>query len=216
MRRPSDEPPDLRLEPNDGRRETATMAAPIQRRIAMNRLAALAGVTLATGFLGCARSERTASAACPDSWAQRWTADSSIALCTPPGFVPLDDHTWQRPSPTTGEDLADFFSVELLRWPDDSAAVRGWPPRLASLPSCRADCITVDSSFTYRDRWGDFDAHTDVGLASGGVADLKRRPVMASGWIVSNDRRGFAQGWTAMAATLDTLRQMLRTVRITR
>ena len=192
------------------------MATMIPRRITMNRMAGLAGVSLAVGLLGCARPERSASAACPGSWARRWTADSSIALCTPAGFAPLDDHTWQRPSPTTGEDLADFFSVELLRWPDDSAAVRGWPPRLASLPSCRADCITVDSSSTYRDQWGDFDAHTEVGLASGGVADLQRRPVMASGWIVSSARRGFAQGWTAMPATLDTLRQMLRTIRITR
>jgi hypothetical protein len=192
------------------------MATPIQWRLAMNRMAALAGATLATALLGCARPELTASAACPESWAHRWTADSSIALCTPPGFAPLDDHTWQRRSPITGEDLADFFSVELLRWPDDSAAVRGWPPRLASLPTCRADCITVDSTLTFRDRWGDFDAHTEIGLASGGVAGLQRRPVMASGWVVSNDRRGFAQGWTALPATLDTLRQMLRTVRGTR
>lgn len=182
----------------------------------MNRMAALAGATLVTALLGCARPERTASTVCPESWVRRWSADSSIALCTPPGFAPLDDHTWQRPSPTTGEDLADFFSVELLRWPEDSAAVRGWPPRLASLPSCHADCITVDSSSTYSDKWAGFDANTEIGLASGGVAGLQRRPVMASGWVVSKDRRGFAQGWTAIPATLDTLRLMLRTVQIAR
>jgi hypothetical protein len=216
MRKPCSEPPDLRPEPHDERRETTTVAAPIQPRIAMKRMVALAGVMLGSALLGCARPERTAAAACPESWVRRWTADSSIVLCAPPGFLPLDDHTWQRPSPTTGEDLADFFSVELLLWPDDSAAVRGWPPRLASLPTCRADCITVDSSFTYRDKWGDFDANTEVGLASGGVADLQRRPVMTSGWIISGNRRGFAQGWTALPATLDTLRLMLRTVRITR
>lgn len=181
----------------------------------MTRMA-FSGAALAIALLGCARPERTASIACPESWVRRWTADSSIALCTPSGFIPLDDHTWQRPSPTTGEDLADFFSVETLRWPDDSAAVRSWPPRLASLPSCRADCITVDSSTSYRDKWAGFDASTEIGLASGGIAGLQRRPVMASGWVISSDRRGFAQGWTALAATLDTLRQMLRTVRINR
>jgi hypothetical protein len=37
---------------------------------------------------------------------------------------------------------------------------------------------------------------------------------MASAWIISPTRRGFAQGWSALPATLDTLRQMLRTVHV--
>ena len=58
------------------------------------------------------------------------------------------------------------------------------------------------------------DAATEIGLATGGLAGLTRRPVMVSGWVVSKERRGFAQGWTAQPATLDTLRLMLRTVRL--
>jgi hypothetical protein len=131
-----------------------------------------------------------------------------------PGFTRLDDHTWQRTSPKTGEDLADFFSVELVQWPEDSASLHQWPPQLASGPACKADCITIDSGSSYHDKWTDFDAQTEIGLATGGLAGLQRRPVMVAGWVVSNDRRGFAQGWTAQPATLDTLRSMLRTVRI--
>ncbi len=183
----------------------------------MIRTGSLAGIMVTLGLLGCSRSEQTASAAaCPAAWARTATADSSITLCLAPGFSRLDAHTWQRSSAATGEDLADFFSVELLDWPADSASVRAWPPRLSSNDSCQADCITVDSSTVHQDQWSGFDAHTETGRASGGIAGLSRRPVMASGWIVSSTRRGFAQGWTALPATLDTLRQMLRTVHITR
>jgi hypothetical protein len=181
----------------------------------MMRTRSLAGIIVSLVLFGCGRSEQAGlGAACPDAWAKSATADSSITLCLAPGFARLDAHTWQRSSPTTGEDLADFFSVELLDWPADSASVRGWPPRLSSSDSCQADCITVDSSTVHQDRWAGFDAHTEVGLASGGLAALKRRPVMASGWIISGTRRGFAQGWSALPATLDTLRLMLRTVHV--
>ncbi|HEU5218553.1 MAG TPA: hypothetical protein VFU23_07830 [Gemmatimonadales bacterium] len=179
------------------------------------RTGSLAGIIVPLAMLGCARGEPAAAVlACPAGWASGATADSSITLCLAPGFVRLDAHTWQRSSPSTGEDLADFFSVELLDWPGDSASVRGWPPRLSSSETCQADCITVDSSIVHQDRWSGFDAHTEIGRASGGLAGLVRRPVMASGWIISRTRRGFAQGWSAAPATLDTLRQMLRTVQL--
>ncbi len=181
------------------------------------RTRSLVGIIVPLVLLGCTRSEQAVSApACPASWIRSATADSSITLCLAPGFARLDEHTWQRSSPATGEDLADFFSVELLEWPADSASVRGWPPRLSSSDTCQADCITVDSTATYQDRWSGFDAHTETGRASGGIAGLSRRPVMASGWIISGSRRGFAQGWSAQPATLDTLRQMLRTVHLAR
>ncbi|HEV8198166.1 MAG TPA: hypothetical protein VGP87_16100 [Gemmatimonadales bacterium] len=182
----------------------------------MKRTGSLAGLTVALAMLGCGRAEQAASAppACPADWPRSATADSTLTLCLAPGFTRLDAHTWQRSSPSTGEDLADFFSVELLDWPADSASVRGWPPQMASSDSCQADCITVDSADVHQDQWSGFDAHTETGLASGGLAGLSRRPVMASAWIISATRRGFAQGWSALPATLDTLRQMLRTVHV--
>jgi hypothetical protein len=181
----------------------------------MTGTGSLVGIILTMTLFGCGRSQQAAAApVCPAAWARSATADSSLTLCLAPGFIRLDTHTWQRSSPQTGEDLADFFSVELLNWPADSASVRGWPPRMASSNSCQADCITVDSTVVHQDQWSGFDAHTEIGLASGGLAGLSRRPVMASGWIISDTRRGFAQGWSAMPATLDTLRQMLRTVQV--
>ena len=119
-----------------------------------------------------------------------------------------------RPSRTRGAPPIDFFSVEVIAWPADSASVGRWPPTLAPEPGCQFDCITVDSATKHADAWDGMTAHTQVGLASGGVAGLRRRPVMVSGWVIANDRRGFAQGWAAKAVTLDTLRQALRTVKV--
>jgi hypothetical protein len=104
----------------------------------------------------------------------------------------------------------------VIRWPDDSAALGHWPPRLGSDPECQADCITVDSSAIHTDRWSGMEAHTETGRISGGLAGLQRRPVFVSGWVIASDRRGFAQGWATLPTTLDTLRQTLRTVRVGR
>jgi hypothetical protein len=137
-----------------------------------------------------------------------------VTICLPAGFVRREDHTWMRPSRTRGAPLIDFFSVEVIAWPADSASVGPWPPTLAPEPGCQFDCITVDSATKHADAWDGVTARTEVGLASGGVAGLRRRPVMVAGWVVANDRRGFAQGWAAKAVTLDTLRQALRTVKV--
>jgi hypothetical protein len=138
-----------------------------------------------------------------------------VTICLPAGFVRREEHTWMRPARVSGAPPIDFFSVEVIAWPADSASVGPWPPTLAPEPGCQFDCISVDSATKHEDAWGGVTARTEVGLASGGVAGLRRRPVMVAGWVISNDRRGFAQGWAANAVTLDTLRQALRTVQVT-
>ena len=183
----------------------------------MKAIAGTLALLSATIGAACGRSDRLASqSSCPASWRREWTADSTIALCVEPAFVRNDAHTWQRPERIVGAPPRDFFSVELVNWPDDSASLQHWPPRLASAPDCQADCITVDSATSHTDRWAGVEASTEIGLASGGVAGLRRRPVMVSGWTLSSRRRGFAQGWAALPVTLDTLRQMLRTVQVVR
>ena len=176
-------------------------------------LAVLAGCAVAAaGWTG--REANATQGDCPARWRRHASADSSVSLCLPAGFVRRESHTWLRPARTAGRPPIDFFSVEVIDWPADSASVGYWPPRLAPESGCQFDCITVDSITKYPDAWDGFTADTEVGLASGGVAGLHRRPVMVSGWIISKDRRGFAQGWAAKAVTLDTLRRALRTVKV--
>lgn len=183
----------------------------------MNRFTRFLAGFAGTAVAACAGSDSPpALGDCPAGWQRAWTADSTVSLCAAPAFVQSEAHSWQRLDPAQGPDPRDFFSVEVIRWPDDSASLRHWPPRLGSDPGCRADCISVDSSATLTDRWNGAEAHTETGRISGGLAGLQRRPVFVSGWIIASDRRGFAQGWATLPITLDTLRQMLRTVRVVR
>ncbi|MEO8448366.1 MAG: hypothetical protein ABI647_01175 [Gemmatimonadota bacterium] len=135
-----------------------------------------------------------------------------MSLCLPPGFVGHDAHSWRRPAKVTGRGPSDFLSIEMLAWPDDSISVRFWPPRLAAGIGCEADCATVDGFSAQIDRWSGFAARTETGLGTARSAGFRLRPVMVSGWIISSDRRGLAQGWAASPAALDTLRLMLRSV----
>ena len=177
----------------------------------------LAGVLAALVVMACSREQGSADVAeCPAGWQQSWTADSTLSLCAAPGFIQSEAHSWQRLDPAQGPDPQDFFSVEVISWPADSAVLRHWPPRLGSDPDCRADCITVDSFAAHAERARGMEAATETGRISGGLAGLQRRPAFVSGWIIASDRRGFAQGWATLPITLDTLRQMLRSVRVVR
>jgi hypothetical protein len=160
----------------------------------------------------CARSPQVASApTCPPSWHAEWTGDSAIALCLPATFKRRAADAWSRPDSGVA---ADLLSVVLLRWPEDSASLHGWPPHLASPPACLADCATVDSLSVHSDQVADMEARTEVGLVSGGMPGFRRQPMLRVGWEQSARRRGVAQGWAANAATLDTLRLAVRTLRI--
>jgi hypothetical protein len=148
---------------------------------------------------------------CISSWLPTWTADKSVALCIPSDFVSAYPDAWGRPQPNRG--FSDFLSVKLLSWPQDSAFV-SWPPHLASPADCFADCAIADSVVVHRDTIAGIEVSTEVGLISGGEPGFRKHPFLRVGWIVSTRSRAFAQGWATHPATLDTLRAMLRTVRI--
>jgi len=103
--------------------------------------------------------------------------------------------------------------VKLLSWPKDSA-FGSWPPHLASGASCFADCATADSVVIHRDTVAGVEVAAEVGLVTGGFPGFRRRPFLVTGWTVSNASRGFAQGWAMNPKTLDTLRAMLKSVRL--
>ena len=149
---------------------------------------------------------------CPSSWRAAWSSDSTTSLCIPPDFVVAGVSAWGRPG--VGTSFLDFLSVELLSWPRDSMSLGGqWPPHIASGANCLADCATADSLTVHVDTIAGREGRTEVGLAPGGEPGFRRKPVLEASWIVRDSVRGWAQGWTRSAATLDTLRAMLRTVR---
>jgi hypothetical protein len=162
--------------------------------------------------LGACKIARTVAPApqCISSWHPVWTADSSVALCIPPGFVLKAPDAWGRPR--TNGTFSDFLTVELLLWPEDSATLSRWPPHLASGTNCLADCATADSVVIHRDTVAGTEVAVEVGLVTGGYPGFRRQPLLVVGWTVSNTRRAFAQGWAVNPTTLDTLRNMLKTV----
>ena len=176
---------------------------------------AVAVVSVLPLLIACARRPQVASApACLPDWRAVWTGDSTIALCLPRTFQPrsaeFGHFVWSRDSagvPT------DFLSLTLLRWPQDSASLHSWPPHLASPPACQADCSAVDSLSVHSDEVAGLPARTEVALVSGGWNGMRRQPTLLMAWVVSARRRGFAIGAAANAATLDTMRMAVRTLR---
>jgi hypothetical protein len=181
----------------------------------LSKLASLSLLAVVGLAANCHSAPRFATRpGCPPAWIAAWSADSTVALCLPSTFARRGAHSWSRPGPPAP--AGEFLSVKLLRWPEDSSSLHSWPPQLASPPSCQADCGTADSVSVYRDSVAGFDARTEVGLVSGGQPGFRRAPMIISGWVLSPDRRGFAQGWASAAAILDTLRLAMRTVRVAR
>jgi len=172
------------------------------------------GSALVLLFAACSRDRPVAATPdCPSSWRAAWSSDSTTSLCVPPDFVVAGASAWGRPG--VGTSFVDFLSVELVSWPRDSMSLGGqWPPHVASGANCLADCATADSMTVHVDTIAGKEGRTEVGLASGGMPGFRRKPVLEAGWIVGDSVRGFAQGWATQAATLDTLRAMLRTVRL--
>ena len=160
---------------------------------------------------GCQPPPRIAAApSCDLAWPAAWSADSTMALCLPPGFSPHGENAWGRPSAAGGLPV-DFLTVARL---PSAAAVTDIAFGLASDSTCVADCMAVDSLRAHLDTVAGNVTRTETGLVTGGFAGLRRKPTVQISWAVSPDEHGFAQGWAANPATLDTLRQAVRTLRL--
>jgi hypothetical protein len=178
-------------------------------------IVALAVLAAPAVLAGCTGRPRVADApACQPSWRAEWNGDSTLALCLPMGFTRRDGNTWTRPRP--GSAALDFLTVEVVRWPEDSVELRTWPPQLAAPGACYADCGRADSVTLHSDRVTGVSAHTETALLSGGATGLRRAPFLVMGWTMSERHRGFAQGSAAQAATLDSLREAVRSLRVGR
>lgn len=159
---------------------------------------------------------------CRSTWRAAWGADSAVAVCLAPGFAAAPGsrdgahQRWVRPlaagQPQVGLANGDWLSVSL---DTAAAASEPWPPRLASGPTCSVDCATADSVAAHRDKLdGGAEAQVEAGLISGGMPGFRRQPALVAGWVTPGGTRVWVNGMAAHPGTLDTLRAMLRTVRV--
>src|SRR5262245_30651371 len=104
----------------------------------------------------CAEPRRMLGAPdCSSGWEAHFNGDSSVALCTPPGFrlAPASfagepSFRWARPHPRTP--VGEWLSIRVERR-EAYDSLDPWPLALASPGPCRADCGTADSVETHRD-----------------------------------------------------------------
>jgi hypothetical protein len=178
----------------------------------MRGLAHIGHASLALS-LACSHARPVARAPdCAPSWRAVWATDSSVALCVPVDFVSAGNSAWGRAG--VGTSFVDFLSVTLLSWPRDAERLPQWPPHIASGSNCLADCATSDSVVVHVDTVAGLAIQTETGLATGGFPGFRRKPVLEAGWILNDTLRGFAQGWSRHGATLDTLRAIMRSIRV--
>ena len=154
------------------------------------------------------------SESCTSDWTRQVTSDSLVDLCTPPGFSQGytslgGSYVWKRPPMSPGD--SDWVAVAIVA---DSAHHASWPPPLASPPDCSADCYTVDSAVVHADTMGAAPARLETGLVSGGTEGARRAPRLVGGWITPQRTRILVVGAAQVAATLDTLRTALQTIRV--
>lgn len=165
---------------------------------------------LASLVVAClARDERRHADAlsalmCGDGWDRLASADTTVVFCAPPGFRAERPDRWRRaaPDPLTG----DWFSLAALTWPADSAFAGRWPPRLASGPTCLADCATADSIVVFADSVARGVARGETGRVSGGMPGFRRQPMLVWGWEGGGSRRLHVTALASTPATLDSIR----------
>lgn len=154
------------------------------------------------------------SANCPPTWTRQSAPDSAVRLCTLPSFQPKASrlprsYAWQRPAGGPGD--SDWVAVALVK---DSAGHEAWPPPLSSAAGCLTDCYTVDSSVVHTDTIAGTAVRIETGLVSGGNEGAHGAPRLVGGWETPGRTRVLLVGAARVAATLDTLRAMLRTLEV--
>lgn len=170
----------------------------------------------------CATGEANlASPVCPSKeWQLETAAAGALALCIPPGFERTSDResraTWQRVAiGATGLVPHDFFSIELVSIEQILEEPTPWPPSLVGdTTRCLADCGSTDSLVIHWDSVGSRLVRVEVGLANGGVAALRRQPILQSSWPVDTRHWVFFQGMAEKPSAFEQFRQALSTVRL--
>jgi hypothetical protein len=151
---------------------------------------------------------------CATDWTRHASPDSLVEICMPSGFNPgytaiSGSYTWKRPTRIPGD--SDWVAVAIVA---DSAGHAEWPPPLASPADCRTDCYTADSAVVHADSIGLAAARLETGLVSGGNEGAQRAPRLVGGWITPGRTRILVVGAAQLAATLDTLRTALQSLRV--
>jgi hypothetical protein len=178
------------------------------------RLGTLA-ITIAAFVGACVSSNvGTQPSTCPADWEWSRSADSSVSACIPPRFARArgpqygTGARWERGSYRSPDHASLSVHIDTA-----FSAVEEWPPRLRATSPCTADCISVDSVVAHEDTVAGTPAHVETGLASGGFAGLRRQPTLVAGWLQGRHRI-VVNGMATQGAALDTLRQVVRTIRL--
>ena len=183
----------------------------------MRYLRALAGVTAAG--LGCTSSSDVASApTCKAPLAEMaFIGDSAAAICLLPRFAKLGDSesAWARG--TVSDAGYAWLSLVVL---DSARAADEWgvPPVPRSFrrpdPPDVIHAMHADSVTVHTERIEGRLVEIETGLLSGGVQGARRQPSLRAAWPIDGGRWVLVQAQATAAATVDSMRAMVRTVRV--
>lgn len=144
---------------------------------------------------------------CPGTLRPVWIADSTLTICIVTTFRTQDLRHWRRRRDGMQWDV---FTLNTGISPNQAVLTGGWPPKLASGPTCATECATAESVVIRQDTVAGFLAYTEIGLVSGGMPGGQRVPMFVSSWTMTPASRATAYGWSEERATLDTLLLMLQ------
>jgi len=170
----------------------------------------LAGIIAAAVLaMGCHREPaRLAGPPCRAGWSAAFGPDSAFRLCVPPGYEAggRDVRAWVREG---AEGLSTGIGIRLAAAPDDynfPRSLEAWNLRR----SC-VDCSRAESLHVVIDSVGTHAVPSQTAILTGGEHD---GPALFASWQVASGQWVLVQGWAASRAGLDTMRAMLRTVRV--
>jgi hypothetical protein len=140
------------------------------------------------------------------------TLDRTATLCLPIGFTPRGPQSFGR---SRGDTLPEQWIALYVNRVTTPLAREQWPVRLASGPTCLADCTTVDSLRSIRDTLVGVVAIGEVGLVSGGFSGEHRTPSLVLNADVGGGVHVVVYAHCSTLAIIDSLRALARTVRLT-